>query len=510
MKRATSPTYRRKAFPVRADGRRRPTVQRLHGACGQRSGRSVRSLLIAIGIPTIAGAIGVAAIVMWLGAQPKVGEIEPRLPEPAPPARALTEPPAPAPSESGAAPAPAASGVAVATVPGAWPRFRGANFDNISTETTPLARSWGPQGPKKLWSVQLGEGYAAPAVLNSRVYVLDYDQVAKADTLRCFALADGRELWSQPYPVEVKRNHGMSRTVPAVTKDYVVTLGPKCTVMCANPVSGSAYWKMDLVSQFGTKVPNWYAGQCPLIDGNRAILAPGGRALMVAVDLASGSVVWRTPNPHGWQMTHSSVMPTTFEGQRMYVYCASGGVVGVSAKDGSILWETPEWTVSTANIPSPLPIGDGRIFLCGGYNAGALMLRLTKAGGTITPKILYRLKPTVFGSQQQTPILYKGHIYGIMPNEELACLDLDGNLLWTSGRTKRFGLGPLLIAGGMLYVLSEDGQLALVEPTPAGYRELARAKILNGPEAWGPMGIAGGRLLARDLTSMVCLDVSGS
>lgn len=461
----------------------------------------------------IVGACGLAAIVLWLRTEPKLGDIEPRLPQPPPPTGAPTAPSPTDESEPATVPAPAtspSSGAAVVTIAGAWPRFRGANFDNISTETTPLARSWGPQGPKRIWSVQLGEGYAAPAVLNSRVYVLDYDQAAKADTLRCFALADGSQLWSQSYPVEVKRNHGMSRTVPAVTKDHVVTLGPKCTVMCADPVSGAVHWKMDLVAQFGTKVPNWYAGQCPLIDGSRAILAPGGKALMVAVDLASGSVVWQTPNRHGWQMTHSSIMPMTFEGQRMYVYCASGGVVGVSAKDGSILWETPEWTVSTANIPSPLPIGDGRIFLCGGYNSGALMLRLTRSGGKITPEILYRLKPTVFGSQQQTPILYKGHIYGIAPNQQLACLDLDGNLLWTSGRTKRFGLGPLLIAGGMLYVLSGDGELALVEPTPAGYQELARAKILNGPEAWGPMAIAGGRLLARDLTSMVCLDVRRS
>ena len=109
--------------------------------------------------------------------------------------------------------------------------------------------------------------------------------VARADKLRCFALADGRELWSQSYPVEVKRNHGMSRTVPAVTKDYVVTLGPKCHVLCAHPVTGAVYWRIDLVGQYGAKVPPWYAGQCPLIDGDRVILAPGGSALLVALAL---------------------------------------------------------------------------------------------------------------------------------------------------------------------------------------------------------------------------------
>jgi outer membrane protein assembly factor BamB len=352
----------------------------------------------------------------------------------------------------------------------------------------------------------LGEGYAAPAVLNSRVYVLDYDQAARADRLRCLALATGQELWSQAYAVDVKRNHGMSRTVPAVTGPYVVTLGPMCHVMCCDAASGQVRWELNLVAQFGTTVPEWYAGQCPLIDGGRVILAPGGSALLVAVDLASGKIVWQTPNPNSWKMTHSSILPIEFGGQRMYVYCASGGVVGVSAKDGSILWQTAEWTVSTANVPTPIDVGQGRLFLCGGYNSGAMMLSLKGGGGKPRPEVLFRVGPGIYGSQQQTPILYKGHLYGTASNGQLVCLDLNGSRLWSSG-AKRFGLGPYMIAGGLMYIMNDSGELALVDPSPSGYQELARAKVLNGPEAWGPLAIAGGLLLARDLTSMVCLDV---
>ena len=506
----------------------------------------IAALALAVGIPTVVAAVGVVALVLWMRVEPEVADIQLRLPEVPRTATNLTgrsgptsapvgvrgpdvnrPPGASFPGSPSAARVPggmpSSFGVNVArgsslealshevpNLPGAWPRFRGAKLDNISTEQVSLATSWGPQGPKRLWSVQLGEGYAGPAVLKGRVYVLDYDQTAKADKLRCFALADGRELWSQSYPVLVKRNHGMSRTVPAVTSKYVVSLGPKCHVMCANAVTGEVYWKMDLVNQFGTKVPPWYAGQCPLIDGGKVILAPGGKALLIGVDLASGSVVWETPNPRGWKMTHSSVMPMSFAGQRMYVYCASGGVVGVSAKDGSMLWETSEWTVSTANVPTPVPVGDGRIFLCGGYNAGSMMLRLKKQGGKIAPEVAYRLKASVFASDQQTPILYKGHIYGVRPGGQLACLDPSGKRLWSSGSTNRFGLGAYMIAGGMIYVLNDDGELRLVKATPSGYEELAKAKVLNGPEAWGPMAIAGGRLLARDLTAMVCLDVTKS
>jgi outer membrane protein assembly factor BamB len=179
----------------------------------------------------------------------------------------------------------------------------------------------------------------------------------------------------------------------------------------------------------------------------------------------------------------------------------------VNAADGAVLWQTPDWTVSTANVPTPVSVGDGRLFLCGGYNAGSMLLGLKNAGGTIQPQTVYRLPASTYGSEQQTPVLYQGSLYGTSANKQLVCLGLDGSLKWSSGGAKQFGLGAYMIAGGLLFIMQEGGELVLVNPSPAGYQELARAKVLNGPEAWGPLAIAGGLLLARDLTSMVCLDV---
>ena len=116
---------------------------------------------------------------------------------------------------------------------------------------------------------------------------MDYDRDKKQDALRCLSLADGREIWRYAYPVSVKRNHGMSRTVPAVTDKLVVAMGPKCHVVCLDPATGELRWGLDLVRQYGTTVPPWYAGQCPLIDNGAVILAPGGKAaLLLACDAA--------------------------------------------------------------------------------------------------------------------------------------------------------------------------------------------------------------------------------
>lgn len=405
-----------------------------------------------------------------------------------------------------------------ADVPGAWPRFRGAGFDAICAEGPPLSKTWPQGGPPVLWSLAMGEGYAAAAVLAGRVYVLDYDRRAAADALRCLSLDDGREIWRFGYgPVAIKRYHGMSRTIPAVTGKYVVSLGPMCHVACLDAETGQQKWLLDMVHEYDCKVPQWYAGQCPLVDGDRVILAPGAdEALLMAVDCETGRVLWKTPNPpdpklpQPWAMTHSSIMPMELAGRRTYVYCGKGGVVGVSADDGSVLWHTTAWKISIATCPSPLVLPEGRIFFCGGYNSGALMMRVKETGGKFKAEKLFRLKPKQFGSEQQTPVFFGGCIYGVRQQDnELVCLDLEGEEVWSSGRQARFGSGPYMIADGMIYVMDNEGVLTLAEATPKGYRQLARAEIFpDGHDAWGPMAMAGARLIVRDFTRMACLDVA--
>ena len=427
-----------------------------------------------------------------------------------------------------------------ADLPGAWPQFRGPNRDAISPETTPLARTWAPGQPRELWALDVGEGYAGAAIFRGCVYLMDYDREHKQNALRCLSLADGREIWRFAYPVSVKRNHGMSRTVPAVTDKIVVAMGPKCHVLCLNSTTGELLWGLDLVRQFGTTVPPWYAGQCPLVDNGMVILAPGGEdALLLALDAQTGNVLWQTPNPHAWKMTHSSIMPMEFAGERMYVYCASKGVVGVSAKDGSLLWETPDWKISIATVPSPLPLDGGRIFLTGGYNAGSLMLQLTNEAGRLAktsisansspagapvpvgareaalapesghfiPRTLFKLAPEVFGATQHTPILHGNHLYGVRADGKFVCLTLDGKVVWTSGSAHQFGLGPFIMADNLILAMDDSGLLRLFEADSQKYVPLAQAQVLKGRESWAPLALAGSRLIARDLTRMVCLDL---
>lgn len=412
-------------------------------------------------------------------------------------------------------------------IPGEWPRFRGANFDNINRDTTPLAESWDSAGPPVVWKVSLGEGYSGPAVKNGRVYLLDYNERRKADVLRCFSLKSGTELWRRWYYVDLKRNHGYSRTVPAVTDKYLVTIGPRSHVMCLDPLTGNLFWTIDLEKQYGIRgkekgriTPDFYTGQCPLIDNDIAVLAPGGKALMIGVECSTGKILWKTPNPDSLRMSHGSIMPMVIHGKRMYVYNAIGGVCGVSAEaadKGKLLWKTLEWSPATT-AASPLLLNNNEIAVFGSYGAGGARIRINYDGTSFSAQMIEKHKaPDGMSSDQQTPVMTDGFIRTLMPEnagalkKQLVCYSESDLLkpLWTSGKDFRFGrgLGPYIVSGNMLFLLDDDANLFLYKLEGSNASLISKCRVIEGIEAWGPMAIAGKYLIMRDSRNLVCLNI---
>jgi outer membrane protein assembly factor BamB len=401
-----------------------------------------------------------------------------------------------------------------------WTRFRGNDFDNISKSPIRLKEKFGSKGPDVRWSVSLGEGHSGAAIYKGLVYVLDYNEKEKADLLRCFSLTDGKEIWERGYHVTIKRNHGMSRTIPAVTDKYIVTMGPRCHVMCLDRATGSFRWGLDVAKTYMSEIPFWYTGQCPLIDNDITIIATGGKALMVGVSCETGKILWETPNPDGWKMSHSSIMPFKFGGRKMYIYSAIGGMVGVAADGpdvGKVLWKTPAWNHSVV-APSPVCMPDGKIFMTAGYGAGSMLLQLKENGGNFTINVLESYLPR-FGlaCEQQTPVYWEGHLFGILPKDagslrnQLVCVNPSDckKIVWSSGSTARFGLGPYFIADNKLFILDDEGTLTVVRPSVSKYLQLDQAKVIkDGADAWAPLAIANGYLVLRDSKTMVCINMN--
>jgi outer membrane protein assembly factor BamB len=405
--------------------------------------------------------------------------------------------------------------ISITAAGGDWPQFRGPDRNNISAETG-LLRKWPAGGPKVLWKTPVCEGYAGAAIRDGWVYLNDYDAEKKEHLIRCMSLADGKEIWRWSYPVEVRPNHGITRTVPSVGQKLIFSLDPKCRFHALDAKTGKLVWQKNLVQDYRATIPSWYAGENPLLDGDRVIIGTGGDALLVAFEQSTGKEIWRTPNPAKETMSHSSPMPATIGGVKQYLYMTMKNLMGIDAADGKMLWSVP-FSARVVMVPSAISIGDGRIFVTSGYQAGSAMYQVDKSASGFTARKLYSLASTEFSSEAQTPILFQNHLFAVSSKNKrgrFTCLGLDGKVIWESPLTddpkisRTFGLGGFLLADGMFFLLDGDtGMLRLIEASTKEYKELASAQILSGEDVWGPLALADGKLIIRDMSQMVCLQV---
>jgi outer membrane protein assembly factor BamB len=403
-------------------------------------------------------------------------------------------------------------GVLLTAVPAAvdedWPQFRGAARDGISRETG-LLRQWPASGPRVRWSVPVGQGYAGAAIVAGRVYHHDYDEAKGEWSVVARALADGKEIWRFAEKRVIRPNHAITRSVPAADARYVFSLDPKLGLHCLDAKTGRQIWAKNLVAEYKATIPPWYNGQNPLLESDRIVVATGGDAILVAFDKATGKEIWRTANPKKLVLTHASVMPAVLGGVKQYVFGTLNGPLGVSAASGALLWELPR-KFNVAVAPSVLPIDGERVFMTASYDAGSVMVRVRKEGTGFRAEREWDMQMNEWNSEVHTPIVHKGHLFAVGKKKRglFTCLSLDGKEVWTSDGKASFELGSYLLADGMFFVLEgKTGVLRLIEANTTGYKELARAQVLSGPDVWGPMALSDGTLLLRDLTRLVALDV---
>ena len=392
-----------------------------------------------------------------------------------------------------------------------WPQFRGALRDGIS-QAVGLADSWPEGGPPLLWEVELGEGYSSPAVVGKRIFLNDYDEQRSVWMVRCLELNSGKEIWRYEVAKRIRPNHAITRSVPATDGGFVFSIDPKCELHCVDARDGSLIWKSFLPIAYDSQIPPWYNGQCPLLEEDKLIIATGGRALMVALDKATGKAIWETPNPDGHLLSHASIMPLEFDGVRQYAYVTLKGAVGVAADDGRVLWDFP-WQFNTAVPTTPLPLGEGKLLLTSGYHARTVVCQVSREGDDWKAEEVLSLPPPTKGwnSEVHTPIVHRGFVFGIGKKQRglWTCLSLDAEELWNSSRIAAFGMGGYLLADGKFFVLEgRSGTLRMLDATADEFRELAAVKVLDGHDVWAPPVVSRGKLLIRDLHKLVCLDIA--
>jgi outer membrane protein assembly factor BamB len=396
-----------------------------------------------------------------------------------------------------------------------WPQYLGPDRNAISPEKG-LLRSWPEAGPKVLWTISLGAGYGGAAVGEDKVYVLDRDGNDK-DVLRCLDLVTGKEQWSYTYDAPGRVPHPGSRSTPAIDGNYVYTCGSFGDLYCFDKNTHKPVWNKNVWNDYdGGNVPRWAISQNPLIYGGSVIVASQtSKAGVVSYDKLTGQVKWASSDlPGGVGYVSPAIVKIDGNDNLVMITAGKrggggGAVIGMDPGSGKQLWIYEGWSCQIP-IPNVTDIGDGRLFITGGYEAGSAMIKVAKNGDSYTVNELY--KTDDFGTHVHPAILYKDHLYAHCTTntrrDGMVCMDLNGKVKWKTGRSPVFDKGGFILADGLM--LSVDGQkgiLYLIEPDPADYKELANAKLLDTNECWGPLALSGDKLLIRDQKQMRCVVV---
>lgn len=404
------------------------------------------------------------------------------------------------------------AGLSLSTVAEDWPQWRGPTRDGISAETG-LLREWPDGGPKLLWRItDAGSGYSTPAVSGDRLYLLG-NRGLNDEFVQARAAADGRLVWSthlgkvgQP---EQKPNYPGARSTPTVEGDWLYVLGSDGDLACLDTVAGEARWRRHLRTDFGGKPGVWAYSESPLIDGDKLVCAPGGEAAAIlALNKHTGEVIWKCAIQGGDEATYASTIVTSIGDVKQYVQCLKQGLTGVDAATGRLLWRFSD----TADLKSggyiQTPVArDGLVYSSAGLVGGAVARVQAKPGGWSAEAVYFSKKlPIGIGGV----VLRGDFMYGAA-GQTLQCVEYaTGDVRWED---RCIGAASICVAEGRLYLHGENGDVALVEATPEGYREKGRFTPADQPDrdrskAWTYPVVANSRLYLRDLDHLRCYDIA--
>jgi outer membrane protein assembly factor BamB len=421
-----------------------------------------------------------------------------------------------------------------------WPQFLGPDRNSTSPQKG-LLKNWLESGPTVLWSVNVGRGYGGPVVKNGKVYLLDRDDDV-GDMMRCFSLQTGEELWKFSYDSPGELPFPGSRSVPIVDDRHVYSCGPNGDLYCIDIQTHQPVWKKNVWKDFGGgNFPTWGISQCPIFYGDLLVIASQAPdAGVVAYNKLTGDVVWKTPKLGDATITDNYVSPKVVKinGEDQIVLVTSstnpvtnrnevrvmGTVTGLEPRTGKILWTYANWDCHIS-VPCAVDAGDNRLLIAGGYERGATMIKINrKTDGTFEISELFTTLD--FGDQTKPPLLHNGYFYAMYrtnaKSEGLVCMDMNGKILWKTGRNPNFDRGSMILADGLFLATDGLSSLYLIEPSPTAFKPIAKASALReggasmegmsavggSTQNWGPMALADGKLLIRDQSRMICVKVA--
>jgi outer membrane protein assembly factor BamB len=427
-----------------------------------------------------------------------------------------------------------------------WPQWMGPNRDAVWPETG-IVDELPADGPKVLWRVPVGGGYAGPAVANGRVYVADkqlkpgsaepvdpFDlkkQVPSTERVLCLDAKTGKQLWKHEYDCTYQVSYQAGpRCTPTVSGGKVYSLGTMGDLFCLEADTGKVVWSKNFPKDYEAIVPMWGFSGHPLVYKNLLICLPGGEnALVAAFDKDTGKEVWKALHTPGGLTGPGYGPPTLIDagGTTQLVVYHSRGVTGLNPLTGEKYWNVPLESYQGMAIMAPRKGGD--ILFAGGVFDKAVAIKLDP--DKPDAKELWRgdkKAGTGLYPVNATPFVEGGVMYGVDQPGMLRAVELKtGKRLWFTfkpviGKDQPEDFGGagsgtafLVKNGDRFFIFNELGELVIAKLSPKGYEEISRAKLLEQTGAafgrkvvWSHPAFADKCVFARNDKEIVCASLA--
>ncbi len=385
-----------------------------------------------------------------------------------------------------------------------WPQWGRINRD-FKVHSTGLADHWPDEGPKRLWTRPLGEGYAAIVADAGHLFTMYRD--GKEEVVIALRADTGETNWEQryhapPYPEQTAQFGQGPNATPLILDNKIITIGFTGIMRCTDVASGKLLWSHDLVRDFNGKVQYYGYANSPIAFEGKVIVLVGGKDHgVITLDPDDGRLVWKSQT---CDISYAAPVLIKVDGQDQLVFFSPSEVIGIDPRDGTPLWSHKVINFCRTNCTQAIWGEDNLLWAATKGVGGTRVLELTRSDGKTRVKELWlNRKVKVY---HWNAIRIGDYVYTSIGDNQKFLSVIDVKTGEPVQRIRGYGSTNGIYADGKLILLDDAGRLILADVSPGRINIRSTVQLLDSL-TWTVPTLVGSTLFLRDKNSIMAFDL---